>query len=817
MWCKLNHFKKQLQILLCNFASNFWNMTIQTREQQGTNKLKNKELSPNKTRNKFLFFFWGSYIFIVLFVSIYFLLLSSGFFGFMPEFEQLENPKSNLASKIISSDQVLLGTYFRENRSQVQYEDLSPHLVNALIATEDIRYYKHSGIDIRALGRVFSGMFSGSNKGGGSTITQQLAKMLFPRETDISKLAFVNRKFREWVIAVKLERSYTKEEIIAMYFNRFDFLNLAVGIESAARVYFNTTPDSLSIAQAAMLVGMAKNPSLYNPLRRPEETLHRRNVVLSQMKKYDFISKSEFDTLKNTGLGIKFQKVDHNLGTATYFREFLRMWLTAEKPDYSKYIDKRIYVEDSINWYTDPSYGWCNKNTKADGSNYDIYSDGLKIYTTINSRMQKYAEYALAEHMGNYLQAEFFRDQKNRKKAPFSDNLTMEQIDNIMNLSMKRSERYRVLKADNLSEEEIVKNFNTPTQMTIFSWKGDIDTIMTPMDSIKYYKYYLRAGFMSMEPQTGFVRAYVGGINYQHFKFDQVSVARRQVGSTIKPFIYCLAMQNGYSPCTQVPNIEVTFELPEGSPQKFYTPKYSPSDRDGEMITLKYGLAGSLNQISAWVLKQFSPEAVINLARKMGVYSHIDPYPSICVGAAEVLLKEMVSGYCTFANKGIYTRPMFVTRIEDKDGNVLGTFRPIQKEAVSEETAYLMLDLMRGVVDFGTSVRLRYKYKLNSDLAGKTGTTNNHSDGWFIGISPQLVSGAWVGGEERSIHFRTITLGQGAVMALPIWGLYMQKVFDDETLPYDTKVKFERPEKVSVETDCDTYNKENKPYNFIEL
>ncbi|HPG74011.1 MAG TPA: penicillin-binding transpeptidase domain-containing protein, partial [Bacteroidales bacterium] len=324
-------------------------------------------------------------------------------------------------------------------------------------------------------------------------------------------------------------------------------------------------------------------------------------------------------------------------------------------------------------------------------------------------------------------------------------------------------------------------------------------------------------GFMSMEPQTGFVRAYVGGINYQHFKFDQVSVARRQVGSTIKPFIYCLAMQNGYSPCTQVPNIEVTFELPEGSPQKFYTPKYSPSDRDGEMITLKYGLAGSLNQISAWVLKQFSPEAVINLARKMGVYSHIDPYPSICVGAAEVLLKEMVSGYCTFANKGIYTRPMFVTRIEDKDGNVLGTFRPIQKEAVSEETAYLMLDLMRGVVDFGTSVRLRYKYKLNSDLAGKTGTTNNHSDGWFIGISPQLVSGAWVGGEERSIHFRTITLGQGAVMALPIWGLYMQKVFDDETLPYDTKVKFERPEKVSVETDCDTYNKENKPYNFIEL
>ena len=780
------------------------------------NKLINNDLYSPEFKKKFLRFFWGGYIILLLIIGVYFTLISFGAFGFMPDFDQLENPKNNLASKIISSDQVVMGTYFRENRSQVHYEDLSPHLVNALIATEDIRFYKHSGIDIRAIGRVFGGLLSGSSKGGGSTITQQLAKMLFPREEN-SKLALVNRKFREWVIAVKLERSYTKEEIIAMYFNRFDFLNLAVGIESAARVYFSTTPDSLSITQAAMLVGMAKNPSLYNPMKRPDQTLLRRNIVLQQMRKYDFITEEIFDSLKNTGLGIKFQKVDHNLGTATYFREFLRMWLTAEKPDINDYIDKRLYVEDSINWYTDPSYGWCNKNTKADGTNYDIYSDGLKIHTTINSRMQKYAEWAMNEHMSTYLQNEFFKDQKNRKKAPFADDLTMEQIENIYTLSMKRSERYRVLKAANMSESEIVKNFNTPVPMAVFSYTGDIDTVMTPMDSIKYYKFYLRAGFMSMEPQTGFVRAYVGGINYQHFKFDQVSVARRQVGSTFKPFIYCLAMQNGYSPCTKVPNIPVTFELPQGSGQKFYTPKYSPSDADGDMITLKFGLAGSLNQISAWVLKQFSPEAAIHLANKMGVYSHIDPYPSICVGSAEVLLKEMVGGYCTFANKGIYTRPMYVTRIEDKDGNVLATFTPIQKEAISEETAYLMLDLMRGVVDFGTSTRLRYKYKLTNDLAGKTGTTNNHSDGWFIGIAPQLVSGAWVGGEERSVHFRTIAMGQGAVMALPIWGLFMQKVYADETLPYKTDIRFERPENISVETDCDTYNRENQSFDFIEF
>ncbi|NLA23961.1 MAG: transglycosylase domain-containing protein, partial [Bacteroidales bacterium] len=450
-------------------------MTKDNQKSTTSKKLSNKKLSSKKTSKKILRIFWISYISIILIIGVYFTSISFGKLGFMPGFNSLENPDSNLASKIISADQVVLGTYFRENRSQINYEDLSPHLVNALIATEDVRFHKHSGIDIRAIGRVFTGMISKNNKGGGSTITQQLAKMLFPRETGTSKFAFVNRKFREWVIAVKIERSYTKEEIIAMYFNMFDFLNLAVGVESASRVYFSTTPDSLTISQSAMLVGMAKNPSLFNPIRRPDQTLHRRNVVLKQMEKYNYITKQEFDSLKNTGLDIKYQKVDHNLGSATYFREHLRLWLTADKPEYSNYIDKRIYIEDSINWHTDPSYGWCNKNTKPDGTNYDIYSDGIKIYTTINSKMQKYAEWAVEEHLGKYLQKEFFKDQKNRPKAPFAYDLSTAQIENIYNLSMKRSERYRVLKAANLSEDEIVESFNTPVPMSVFSWQGDID------------------------------------------------------------------------------------------------------------------------------------------------------------------------------------------------------------------------------------------------------------------------------------------------------------------------------------------------------
>jgi len=781
-----------------------------------TIKSANVTYSPKFVKT-FTITFWAVILFSVFAVSFYFFLLSAGVMGRMPSFEQLENPNENLATRVYSSDLELMGTYFRENRSRVSYSELSPYLIDALIATEDIRFYKHAGIDFRALPRVFTGMLGGGTKGGGSTITQQLAKMLFPRGENLNKLQLAQRKFQEWIIAVRLEKRFTKEEIMEMYLNKFDFLNLAVGIESASRVYFDTTPGALNITQAAMLVGMAKNPSLYNPLKRPEQTLHRRNVVLGQMYKYDYITEEEFDSLIQRPLDLKYQKVDHNIGSATYFREFLRQWLTAEKPIVDDYVDMRDYVEDSINWAIDASYGWCNKNTKPDGTNYDIYSDGLQIYTTINSRMQKYAEDAVKEHIGGFLQKEFFKDQKNNKKAPFASDVTDAQIEQIMFTSMRRSERWRELKANGCPEDSILMSFETPTLMSVFSWEGDIDTIMKPVDSIRYYKTYLRAGFMSMEPQTGYVRAYVGGLDYRHFKFDQVTKSRRQVGSTIKPFIYCLAMQNGYSPCTKVPNVEVTFRLPKGSPQEFYTPKYSPSKLDGEMITLKTGLAQSLNQISAWVLKQFSPQAAISIAKKMGVNSHIDPYPSICVGAAEVLLSEMVGAYCTFANKGIYTRPIYVTRIEDKNGNVLATFSPIQTEALSEETAYLMIDLMKGVVDEGTGSRIRSRYEIYGEVAGKTGTTNNQSDGWFIGITPELVNGAWVGGEERSVRFRYITLGQGAAMALPIWGLYMQKVYDDPKLPYSREAKFERPGNISVEIDCAEYDRNNHNGDFDHM
>lgn len=781
-----------------------------------TKKNANVTYSPKFVKT-FIITLWSLVALFLLSITLYFFLISKGVMGKMPSFEQLENPSENLATKVFSSDLVLLGTYFRENRSQISYNDLSPHLIDALIATEDIRFYKHSGIDFKALPRVFTGMAGGGSKGGGSTISQQLAKMLFPRGEDLNKIQIAQRKFQEWVIAVRLEKSYTKEEIIEMYLNKFDFLNLAVGIESAARVYFDTTPNALSITQAAMLVGMAKNPSLYNPLVRPEQTLERRNTVLSQMLKYDFIDKVAYDTLRIKPLGIKYQKVDHNIGAATYFREFLRQWLTAQKPVFSNYSDVRDYIEDSINWTVDPSYGWCNKNTKSDGLNYDIYSDGLQIYTTINSKMQKYAENAVAEHIGGYIQKEFVKDQKSNKKAPFASDMTDVQIEELMFSSMRRSERWRQLKTNGCPEDSILMSFKIPTKMSVFSWNGDIDTTMTPIDSIKYYKMFLRAGFMSMEPQTGYVRAYVGGINYQHFKFDQVTKSRRQVGSTIKPVIYCLAMQNGYSPCTKVPNVEVTFKMPQGSPKEFYTPQYSPSNLDGQMITLKMGLAMSLNQISAWVLKQFSPEAAVAIAKKMGINSHIDPYPSICVGAPEVLLSEMIGAYATFANKGVYTKPVYVTRIEDKNGNVLATFSPYQTEALSEETAYLMIDLMKGVIDMGTGSRIRSKYNIKSELAGKTGTTNNHSDGWFIGIAPELVSGAWVGGEERSIRFRYITLGQGASLALPIWGLYMQKVYDDPDLPYSRDAHFERPSGLTIEVDCSEYDRNHNVGDFNEM
>lgn len=618
----------------------------------------------------------------------------------------------------------------------------------------------------------------------------------------------VFRKFREWVIAVKLERSYTKEEILTMYLNKYDFLNQAIGIKSAARVYFNTTPDSLSIEQSAMLVGMAKNSSYYNPLRRAELTRERRNTVLNQMVKYDFLDKQVSDSLKQLPLSIDYQKVDHKRGIATYFREYLRTALTAKKPVRSRYPswNKQRFIEDSLQWKNNPFYGWCHKNKKADGEFYNIYRDGLKIYTTIDSRMQKYAEEAVREHLGLDLQSVFDNEKKYHKNPPFSDDLDDEQVEDNLFRSMKRSERYRVLRAKDLSVDSIKNIFATPTNMRIFTWKGERDTLLSPNDSMLYYKGFLRAGFMSMVPQTGEVKAYVGGPNYKHFMYDMVNLGKRQVGSIIKPFLYTVAMQEGLTPCDKVPNIAPTFDLGDGTT---WTSRNSTSARTGEMVTLKWGLAHSVNNISGWVLKQFKPQTIVNMAKKMGIVSRIDPVPSIFLGTSEITVKEMVGAYGTYANKGVYIKPRFISRIEDSKGNEVARSIPQKHEVMSAKTAYLMTNLLQGVVRQGTGRRLGWKYNLHNPIGGKTGTTQNHSDGWFMGITPNLVSGVWVGAEDRAIHFENITQGQGANMALPIWGLYMQKVYGDESLNIP-KGDFEKPEGFNIDLDCGSRSNRTK-------
>lgn len=767
----------------------------------------NKTKNQNTIIKRWIKFSWTLFTFSIISIVVFFYLISKGYLGYMPSFDELENPKNFLATEIISSDGVNLGTYFKENRTPVKYKQLSPYLINALIATEDIRFYKHSGVDLKAIGRVILGT---GKKGGGSTLSQQLAKMLFPREDFSTPIKKVIRKFREWIMAIKLERRYTKEEIITMYLNKFDFLNLAVGIKSASKVYFSTTPDSLKIEQAAMLVGMCKNPSLYNPLRRPEKTKQRRNVVLGQMYKYNFITQQQFDSLKELPLGIKYIRVDHKEGLATYFREYLRQIMTANKPNRDNYIDMQRYYEDSLDWELNPLYGWCNKNKKANGSNYDIYKDGLKIYCTIDSRMQQYAEEAIYKHVATELQPLFDKEQRGRKKAPFAWNVSDDEIKQIMYMSVKRSERYRVLKKQGLNENEIMKIFKTPVPMRIFSWQGEKDTIMSPYDSIRYYKHFLRSSLISIEPSTGFVKAYVGGINYKYFAYDMVSVGKRQVGSTFKPFLYTLAMQEGYSPCYEVPNIPVSFDLPDGTT---WVPKNSgPSKRDGQMITLRWALANSINYVSAWLMKRYNPYAVINIARKMGIRSKIDPVPSICLGVPEISLKEMTAAFSTFANRGIYVEPIFVTRITDANGNVLATFKPKRSEAINVRTAYKMIELLRAVVAYGTSWRVKGRYNVAGDIAAKTGTTQNQSDGWYIGITPKLVTGVWTGGEERSIHFKSLELGQGANMSLPTWAYYMNKVYANPALGYSDKDVFEKPPNFDDDMDCNQL----KPYEELE-
>jgi len=775
---------------------------------------------------------WWTVVFIPVFLTVVlFTLISSGNMWFvpknlqfMPTFEELENPESNLAAEIMSADQKLLGKYYRENRTVVKFENLPPVLVNALVATEDIRFYDHSGIDPRGLFRVlFKTVLMGQrSSGGGSTVTQQLAKNLFPRDTKkrskLAKLAVtIFAKLKEWVIAVKLERNYTKEEILAMYLNTVEFGSQAFGIKSAARTFFDKSPDSLKLEEAAVLVGVLQAPSKFNPIRNTERSKKRRNVVLSQMKKYGFITQAVFDSTKVLPLKTNYNVQSHKSGLGTYFREYLRKIMTAHKPERKNYASyqSQKFKEDSLNWINNPLYGWCNKNEKPNGEKYNLYSDGLKIYTTINSKMQHYAEQAVKEHMGGYLQPLFFKTQKGHRKAPFHWKVTEKQIRRILYLAMIRSERYRVLRDETkLDSAAIIKNFNTPTHMNVFSWKGDIDTVMTPMDSIRYYKYFLHSGLLSMEPQTGYVRAYVGDINYRHFKFDNVMIAKRQVGSTFKPLIYTIAMMpGGFSPCHKIPNIPVTFKMPEG--QNDYTPRFSKSSRDGQMISLKTGLALSLNQVSAWIMKQYNPATFVNLAKKMGIVSFIPEVPSICVGAGEIRLSEMVAAYDTYVNKGVYVEPIFVTRIEDKNGNIISTFKPKKREVISEGTAYRMLNLMQGVVDGGTSRSLRYKYKLTNEIAGKTGTTNDNSDGWFIGMVPNLVTGVWVGGEERSIRFASGVYGQGSSMALPIWAHYMREVYIDEKLGI-SKARFELPDNMEgVEIDCSKYKEKESEFEEI--
>lgn len=699
--------------------------------------------------------------------------------GDLPSVEELQNPKSNLATVIYSSDGKILGKYYNENRINVTFKELDKDLTDALVATEDARFYEHNGVDIKALFRSASGVFTGGSKGGGSTITQQLAKMMFPREK-LSKFQLVIRKIKEWVIAVRLEKNYTKEEIMAMYLNKFDFLNLAVGVKSAAKIYFNVSPDSLRIEQAAMLVGMAQNPSLYNPIRFAERTTHRRNVVLSQMLKYGYINQKQFDTLKVKPLGLNFHPEDHNEGPAPYFREYLRENFLKQ---------------------------WCEKHINPETKKpYNIYKDGLRIYTTIDSRMQQYAEEAVNEHM-HELQKAFFKDCKQKRNAPFAWNVSKTEIQNIMTSGMKRSDRYRELKQQGLSAEEIEKNFNTAVPMRVWSLRGEIDTTLTPMDSIRYYKSFLQTGFVAMEPQTGYVKAWVGGINHKHFKYDHVKVGRRQVGSTFKTFVYAMAIQEGYSPCYQLPCVRTCVTDGLG---KEWCPDNAGGDEkyENKMITLKLALAMSINYVSAELIKRFGPNAVVNLARRMGITSPLDAVPAICLGTPDISVYEMVGANATYANKGTYVQPTFITRIEDKNGKVLEEFVPNTDEVFSEEKAYVMIQLMRGVCDYGTGTRLRFKHNLRNQIAGKTGTTQNNSDGWFIGLTPELAAGCWVGGEDRSVHFNSMEQGQGASMALPIWGKFFSKVYADKALKVSNG-DFEKPGALGeIELDCSKYDKE---------
>jgi penicillin-binding protein 1A len=734
-------------------------------------------------------------------------------FADIPSFEELENPDSNLATQVIADDgSTILSTFHIENRSYVTYDELSPNLVQAAVATEDVRYYSHSGIDFKSLGRViFKTLLGGdSSQGGGSTITQQLAKTLYPRADvssripGMSKVKMVWIKLKEWVTAVKLERSYTKDEIITMYLNQVFFGSNAYGIKAAAQTFFAKTPAALTVEEAATLVGMVNKPTRYNPALNPDKSIVRRNFVISQMEKAGYLSKEQRDSLQQIPITLSYQIQDHTAGSGLYFREMLRRTMMAQEPKRSSYSQYEDYVVDSLLWADDELYGWVNKNTKPDGTKYDIYRDGLRIYTTINPMMQKYAEAAVEKHIGGDMQKRFNREARWKKNTPFDDEVEQSMIDGIMKRARRDSDRYRRMKAAGASESEIRKSFSEKVPMTLFTWEGDrrVDTVMTPDDSIRYYKKQMRAAFMAMTPDKGEIKAYVGGTDFKAFQYDNARQSKRQIGSTIKPFLYTLAMQEGMSPCDQVANVPQTFIISE---DKIWTPE--STDRDeyiGNMVTLKWGLAKSSNNISAYLMKQYGPYAMVEMMRKMGVGSFLDPVPPLCVGAANISLYEMVAAYNTFPSKGMYVRPIFVTRIEDNMGNVLATFSTVKKEAISDRTAYLMANLMQGVVNGGTGYGLRGRFNLTGEIGGKTGTTNDNADGWFIGYTPQLTAGAWAGFEDMQVHFAATANGGGAGAALPIWGYFMQMVRKDPSLArYYDKEAFDAPSGFELNISCD--------------
>lgn len=776
----------------------------------GYGRLRIREMK-DVTKKRIVKCFWAVALLPVAVIVILLLLVWA--FADIPSFEELENPDSKLATQVIAEGGEVLTTFHIENRSFVSYEDLSPNLVNAAVATEDIRFYDHSGIDFVSLGRVlFKTLLMGdSGQGGGSTITQQLAKTLYPRD-DVSssipgvwQMRMVWIKLKEWITAVKLERNYTKEEIMDMYMNAIFFGSNAYGIQAASRTFFGKNPRDLTVEESAMLVGMVNKPTRYNPVLNPDKALERRNFVIGQMEKAGYLTKAERDSICQIPVTLSYQMLDHNAGLAPYFRDMLRRTMNAREPRRSSYAQYEDYKVDSLQWADNALYGWLNKNTKADGSRYNLDKDGLKIYTTINYKMQQYAEEAVAEHLGKDLQKAFWRDLKWKRNKPFSNDVDRETVDLLMKQARRWSDRYRMMKAQGASESEIMDSFKVKTRMRVFAWnsKGYVDTLMTPDDSIKYYKSFLRAGFMVLEPVTGHMKAYVGGPNYRYFKYDNLRQGKRQVGSTIKPFLYTLAMQEGMSPCDEVMNVPQTFIVGD-RPEDTWTPK--STDRDewiGQTVTLKWGLTKSSNNISAYLMKQFGPAAMIEMMRKMGIGSYLPEVPSLCVGSCDLSPYEMVAAYNTFPSRGVYVEPLFVTRIEDSMGNVLGEFSNRKREAISEQTAYLMANLMQGVVNSGTAVRLRVKYGLKGEMAGKTGTTNDQSDGWFIGYTPTIMGGVWVGAEDRQVHFESLALGGGSNMALPIWGIFMKKVLADGTLGVSEYDRFIAPPGMHLNLNCD--------------